>query len=310
MVSIAEAFQVALKLHQACRLQEAEGIYRQILAADPDHADALHLLGVVTSQLGDHETGAAFIRRALELRSHWPAALTNLGNALLAQGKADEAVNCCRQAIALDPGYANALGILGLALKRQDRFDEAADCYRRALQLAPGLANAENDLGAVLQARGHLDEAEICFRHALEMSPQSAVAHNNLGSVFWRRGQAEEARRFYQRAVELKPDFPEAHWNLSQALLLLGDFRRGWEEYEWRLRRPNVPRPSFPQPLWKGGAARRPHDPPPRRTRARGHAPVRPLCRPVRRGRPGDTGLRESDAAHRGELSVSRSSCR
>ena len=68
MATISEALAIAVQHHQAGRLQAAEQIYRQILAVEPNQADALHLLGVIAYQVGKHEAAVEYIRRAIALK--------------------------------------------------------------------------------------------------------------------------------------------------------------------------------------------------------------------------------------------------
>ena len=68
MATISEALAIAIQHHQAGRLQAAEQIYRQILQAEPNHADAIHLLGVIAHQVGKHEVAVEYIGRAIGLK--------------------------------------------------------------------------------------------------------------------------------------------------------------------------------------------------------------------------------------------------
>ena len=72
------------------------------------------------------------------------------------------------------------------------------------------------------------------------------------GWHFTTRGRIDEALAAYDQAVRLRPDFAPARYNRSHAWLLLGDYARGWPEYEWRWKLAAVPLPSFPQPRWDG----------------------------------------------------------
>ena len=62
MATIPEALAIAIQHHQAGRLQAAEQVYRQILQADPNEADAIHLLGVIAHQVGKHEVAVEYIQ--------------------------------------------------------------------------------------------------------------------------------------------------------------------------------------------------------------------------------------------------------
>jgi protein O-GlcNAc transferase len=218
MATISEAFALALQHHRAGRLQDAEAIYRQILAVEPNCADAIHLLGVLAHQAGNDAIAVQYIQRAIGLNGNSAAYHLNLGNALKDLGKLDEAVACYRRALALKPDFAGAHNNLGNALKEQGLLDEAVASYRRELDLKPDHVGAHNNLALALKDQGKLDEAIACLLHALELNPGFAEAHNNLGIALKDQGKLGEAIGCYHRALDLKPDFAEAHSNLGNAL--------------------------------------------------------------------------------------------
>jgi predicted O-linked N-acetylglucosamine transferase (SPINDLY family) len=218
MATIPEALAIAVQHHQDGRLQAAEQIYRQILAAEPNHADAWHLLGVIHAQTGKRELAVECISRALTAKPDWAEAQANLGNALREQGKADEAVRFLRRALQLKPNYADAHNNLGLALAAQGKLEEAVACYGRALELRPGYVEARSNLGAAFQAQGKLDEAAACYRGAVQLKPDYAIGHNNLGLALTAQGKMEEAVACFRRAIEQQPAYAEAHNNLGTAL--------------------------------------------------------------------------------------------
>jgi tetratricopeptide (TPR) repeat protein len=252
MATISEALAIAIRHHQAGRLQAAGQIYRQILAAEPDHAEAWHLLGVIAHQSGEHETAVSYVqraigldgneaafhnnlgevyrtlgrvaeavasfRRALELKPDFAAALNNLGNALDDQGDLDGAAACCRRALELEPDYAQAHNNLGNALNDQGKLDEAAACYGRALELKPDYVQAHNNLGATLKQQGKLDEAVACFRRAVQRKPDYVEAWHNLGVALADQGRPDDAVACYRRVLELKPDHAQACHDLGIAL--------------------------------------------------------------------------------------------
>ena len=135
MMTIAQAYQVAVQHHQAGRLAEAEAIYRQILALDPRHADSLHLLGVLALQAGRSDLAVDLIRQASALLPDEPAMHSNLGEACRRLGLLDEAIAECRRAIEIQPDFTDAYNNLGVALREQGRFGEAVGVVR--LELLP-----------------------------------------------------------------------------------------------------------------------------------------------------------------------------
>ncbi len=217
MATISELLAIAVPHHQGGRLQAAEQIYRQILAIEPNHADAWHLLGLIASQVGKHEVAVEYIGRAIGLKGNAAVFHGNLGNVLRAQGKRDKAVACYRRALELQPDYAEAHNNLGVALKEEGKLDEAITCYRRALELKPDLAEVHSNLGVVFKERGQPEEAVACYRRALELKPDHAEAHSNLGVALKDQGKLDEAVACWRRALELQPEYVEPHGNLGLA---------------------------------------------------------------------------------------------
>ncbi|MDR3402695.1 MAG: tetratricopeptide repeat protein [Chthoniobacter sp.] len=286
-VTVQQAFDLALQHHQAGRLAEAEALYRQILAVQPNHAEAVHHLGVLAHQVGRHDLAVEWIRRALTLNPGNPAAQGNLGEALRGLGRFDEAVAAYRCALEMQPNVPEVCNNLGNALKQQGRFEEAAVAYRqaialrplyanahsnlgsvltdqgrpeeaiaacgRALELKPDFAEARSNLGAALAEMGRFDDAIAAYRRALALRPNLAETHKNLGDALFETGRYEEALAAFHQAMTFKPGYPAAGFSQSLAWLLLGDFERGWLAYETRWETHRLTKPNFHQPTWDGG---------------------------------------------------------
>lgn len=177
MTTIPEALNLALQHHQAGRLQEAEALYRQVLQAQPDHSDALHLLGVIAHQVGRHQAAVDLIGRAIGLNPAAAEYHNNMGEVYRALGRLDEAAAHFRQAIALRPSMPEAHNNAGNIFMEQGNLEEAIVCYQRALALNPNYAQAHNNLGSALCEQGDLEQALMHFREALRIDP---------GRVLWR----------------------------------------------------------------------------------------------------------------------------
>ena len=207
MATTPEALAIAAEHHQAGRLHAAEPIYRQVLAAEPNQPDALHLLGVLVHQMGKPEVAVAYIERAIRLHATNGAFHNDLGNAFAALGKLDEAVARYRRALELLPEVAEAHCNLSNALYAQGKLDQAAASCRRALELKPEFAEAHNNLGNVFKDQQKPDEAIACYQRALELKPDNVAAHNNLGNVHKDQNNFAEAQRCYEHAVSLNPRY-------------------------------------------------------------------------------------------------------
>jgi predicted O-linked N-acetylglucosamine transferase (SPINDLY family) len=220
--SINQALRQALGHHRAGRLAEAETIYRQVLAQAPDHADALHLLGVLALQGGQAELAIDLIDRAVAIEPLAADYHVHLGEAYRRLERWDEAVVRLRRSVELRPDDATVYNNLGVTLDQAGRPDEAIAAYQRALAIAPDDAWAHANLGNAWNSQGRLDEALAAYQHALRLDPGLAEVHSNLGTVLHELGRTAEAIAACERALELKPDHPQACHNLGCALQTAG----------------------------------------------------------------------------------------
>jgi protein O-GlcNAc transferase len=108
-----ESFDDAVRLHQQGQVDEAERIYQQFLQAEPNHAGALHLLGVVRQQQGDFEAARESIGRAIAQNPNKAVYWNNYGAALQSLGRPVEALACFHHALGIRPRYADALSNQG-----------------------------------------------------------------------------------------------------------------------------------------------------------------------------------------------------
>ncbi|MGD0460888.1 MAG: tetratricopeptide repeat protein [Tepidisphaeraceae bacterium] len=276
---IHQAIQAALANQRAGKIAQAEELCRGVLAARPDSADALHLLGTLNAQRGQmdaaieliqraiaispivpdyhsnlalilHQTGRAdeaiaAAQQAVKLKPDFAAAHFNLARWLHEESRLDEALAAYRQATRFDPRHVLAHNNLGIALREKGLFDQAIASFRQALSLRPDLAEIQNNLANALRDNGSPHEAIDLYHRALALRPDLAVTHNNLGIAFYNTCQPDQAIAAYRQALQLAPDYAEVHHNLATAFLIKGDFNHGLPEYEWRWR-------------WKGMAPQRP----------------------------------------------------
>jgi predicted O-linked N-acetylglucosamine transferase (SPINDLY family) len=204
MPTVGEVMAAAVQQHQTGNLAEAERLYRLVLQARPQHVDAMHMLGLATSQLGRPAEAAALLEQAMTLRPDVPHIHTNLGLVYQALGK----------------------------------FDAAVDQHHEAIRLAPAFAGAHYNLGTVLREQGNLDDARASYGEALRLEPAWPMPLNNLAGVLMEMGLVDEALASYRRLVELEPDSPYSRSNLYYALHfacgddqeLLARERRAWYE--------------------------------------------------------------------------------
>ncbi len=208
----------ALQHYHNGELAEAEQIYRQVLQQQPNHADALHVLGVILCQTKRYEDAIAQLRHLTTLQ----------------------------------PDFAEGWGNLGGALQEQQQFEEAIACYERSLKLNPANPNVHQNLSVALL---DLNRPEAAVHHAEQVvaaRPDSPDAFYNLGFALRRSNRVPDAIAAYRQAIALQPDFVNAHKNLGHALLLMGELTTGFVEYQWRWQQEGWTVRPFAQPEWDG----------------------------------------------------------
>ena len=231
-VKTKELIQEAYELHQEGRLTTAEELYHKLLEEQPEHINALFLLGTLNLQQGNYDTARTYFMKTLKLMPDHATAHCNLGTALQKSGKLDEAIASYNKSISLKPDYADAHYNLGNALKELGQLNKAAESYGQAILYRQDYADAYYNLGNVLRAQRKPDKAVDSFKKAITLKPNYAMAHCNLGSVFQELGRIDEAIASYKIAMSLKPDYAMAYCNLGTALQELGKIDEAITKYK------------------------------------------------------------------------------
>lgn len=145
-----------------------------------------------------------------------------------------------------------ALRELVHALIRADKVGEALEVAAAAAAADPGGYEARLMLGFAHQKAHEPWRALEHYGAALALQPSDPEVHDLLGSTYQELGRIEEALAEYDRALSLRPDHAGAHFHRGLARLLLGDFARGWEDYEFRKRSAESTAPARRYPEWDG----------------------------------------------------------
>jgi Tfp pilus assembly protein PilF len=274
-------------MHQIGQPQMAIELIRCALQIHP-HSGVYHNnLGNALLAAGLIEEAAVSYRAAIECAPEQPDGYINLGNLYVSQKQFVSGIRFYEQAVARAPSDRDAAMLLGIACLQHGEASAALDAFMRVVQLAPQHAASHLLHGHALVKCGQLSSAVRSFEQAVRLDPNSEEAHNCLGSAFDALGMYQKAgdaffaahllrpdsveylmnlglnmtRRkrkdgieLLDRALELDPAHVQAHITLAQILLTLGNYSRGWNEYEWRWRSSEFANGirSFVQPTWNG----------------------------------------------------------
>ncbi len=218
--------------HKAGELVKAEALYKAILQAEPEHFDALHMLGVVHLQTGRKEEALRLIDLAVTINPQAPIAFNNRGNALQSLDRYQDALASYDKALALKSDYDEALKNRADVLKALGRYDEALVFYGKALDINSRFAEAYNNRGILLQALGRFADALESFDRAVALKPGNAEALNNRGDALRMLLRHEEALASYKQALAVNPALVEALVNAGGTLRVLYRYEEALASYD------------------------------------------------------------------------------
>ncbi len=252
VIEVADLLRQAMAHHTGQRLSEAEALYRRLLSMDPEHPDALHLLGLVCHQTGRSSEGIQWIRKALMVRPDEPVFLGNLGTILLGVGPAYEAVKVWQRLIELGHDSAENQVRLGRSFAQAGQHAQALDSLEQALKLTPSSVSGQFHRANALRNLGRLDEAIEGYERVLSLRPEHLDARTNLGVSFHLAGRFSEAARTYSEVLEHEPDYANARFNRGMLRLLHGDWAGGFSDYAIRWQASGRAKPLPVEREWDG----------------------------------------------------------
>jgi tetratricopeptide (TPR) repeat protein len=195
-----QLFNQGVAAHRAGQLGAAAQAYQALLQQCPNHADSLHLLGLVCQASGDNHT----------------------------------AITLVRQAIAVNGNVAAYHFNLGVLLQAVEENATAIEAYRKAIRLNSDYLQAYENLAVAQQDAGEYRAAQQTCELALKLNPNSLIALRNLATLMFRNGDSHVALALFDRALAISPADPELHEKRAACYLRLGQYAQGWAEYRWR----------------------------------------------------------------------------
>lgn len=216
---------------------KASTLYHGILRLDPYHSGALRQLAAIAIHDGEPEMALGLFERARQATPADADLCHGIATALRLMGRPEDSDLALQAALRADPTHGPSLYDRAMTFQQRGDHVRASKIYLRLTTLGHGRFDAMFNRGVALYRMGNLVAAERWFHVAALLDPASPLPFMNLGMIYRNWGFVKEAVACQEKAVELAPDNAEAHWNLANALLVTGDFKRGFAEYEWRFRR-------------------------------------------------------------------------
>ncbi|MCE2969360.1 MAG: tetratricopeptide repeat protein [Burkholderiales bacterium] len=226
-VAAPDPYRPAAAAMRAGRRAEAEQWTRRALAADPDHGDALNLLGILAMQAGRVAEAEPMFARASRLAPQNASYRSNLGLALRRLERYAEARAACATAVELDPGFAEGHNNLGLVLLAVNEPAAALGAFDTAVRLRPDYVDALYNRAVALEALGRHGQAAQAYAATLALRADYPGAALRQAAALIRAGKADEALPLIQAQIEADPDnaadardvLADAHLALAEAAL-------------------------------------------------------------------------------------------
>ena len=218
-----------------------------------NNADSLHRSGVSAWQNGDLKTASELVLKAIQADSNAPEYYNTFGVILAQAGSEQGAAKAYQKAIELNNGYAQAHSNLGNCLQKQNKYAESIEYYTKAIKLNPDYAEAHNNLASALYKLGNSNAAIKHCRKAIELKADYAEAYNTLAAALNMDRRYDEAIECYNKTIELAPDYAEAYYSRGLLYLRCGQFAKGWDDYQWRLKTAGTKiKLRYDKPWWRG----------------------------------------------------------
>lgn len=225
----AALLQEAMRLHESGDLDAAGARYRAMLQTEPRNPEAMHLLGLIAHQRGEHASAVVQIGAAIALQADRAVFHLNLGNALAALARFAPAIASYREALRLAPDHVPARHNLATALAQAGEFADAAAEFRRAAAAEPAI-ETRYALACALVAIADRDRSSIdCYEEAAAQlraiwreTADPAEARTALAYCLQQLERWTEAAEHYEAALALRPESAKAHNNLANCYHQLG----------------------------------------------------------------------------------------
>ena len=261
-------FQESIQFHQSGDLSNAQKGFEYLISKYPESADLCNSLGTLNLQMGEDKKGCILLKKSLQINPNQPLISFNLGNSYLNQKNFPKALEFYTITITKAPEYLEAYIKKGELLTNLKIHNDAIDCYKNALKLAPKNLQILNALGVNLLEIGKAKDALEYFIKSIKIDKTIAILYNNAGLATYKLNRFNESIEYFNKCINRSPTtgyfysnrglsfqalkklnlamedfnqcisldikYPESYWNKSLLHLYQGNYKDGWELYEYR----------------------------------------------------------------------------
>ncbi|NOZ08597.1 MAG: tetratricopeptide repeat protein [FCB group bacterium] len=239
-------------LRKAGAISKAESLAKYSLTEYPDSIELKDQLGQIYRETKRYDEAIGIYKEILQGDPGYAGAYFNLALTLQSAGRPENACKWYELSLQQNPKLWQAWFNLGSLHRKRENWEAAIYSYQKTLELNPQLAEVYDYLGRIYRDTDRLTEAEAILLEGINVSPLRASLYNTLGQVYFKLGAYDRALQRYHTALQLDPEFSEAKFSRSLTELKLGDFRNGFNDYQYRLTLKENRTRNYKGPEWEG----------------------------------------------------------
>ncbi len=215
----------------------AHEAYEKALKIAPKDANIYNLTAIVYEKQGKLDKAIEFYKEAIKCDEKFVKAYNNIGVILYKQGRYISAIEMFKMSLTIDGEFISTYVNLGATYNKAKMYEEGEKVLLEAIELDDNASGAYANLGNIYNKMKKHDSARINHEMALMLDDKSSSNHANIGITYKNLTMYDEAQKSLEKAIKIKPDFVNAHFDLATTYLLMGDYERGFAEYEWRFKK-------------------------------------------------------------------------
>jgi Tfp pilus assembly protein PilF/peroxiredoxin len=209
-------FTYGVAMFQQGYLNQAAESFLEVIASDPNNADAYYNLGTLRLAQNDLSQARQYLEQTLHLKPNSPEAWNNLGMMAAQQGNSDEAIENFKKSLELRPEYTTALLNLGNVYRRRKDFESAQKYFEHAIKTQPDNPEVNYSFGMLYAQQGQLQQASEYLQRAISLRPDYAEALNNLGVLYVRGQNFSRAEEQFKTGIRVAPQYDQSYLNLAR----------------------------------------------------------------------------------------------
>ncbi|MCK5632480.1 glycosyltransferase family protein [bacterium] len=245
-------FNQANEFFKQNNIDDAIIYYSKTIAANERCHQAYFNRGYAFEKKGNNKEAQKNYKKSLELNPGYIKARRLFASTLKKEGKLNQARQEYEIILQSNPNDFESLREIARIFSDMRNFEKAIHYFEKALEVNPENIQCQLDYANTLNMSNSTEEALKWYYKLSKRIPESASLTYNIAYTLKKLGRIQEAFEYYDRTLVLNPNHTEGHFGRGVSLLMVENFKEGWEEYEWRWNRKRNNKRTFNKPLWDG----------------------------------------------------------